>query len=277
MSTLAQPHRAPPRVRRALPLVLVLVTATTGCDLVTAEFNAKESAEWRKSYQLAPGGRLEISNINGKIDVTPSADNTVEVVALKTARGATAEGAKAALERIEIREEAGASGIKIETKVSRANGMFHRGGSEVRYTVKVPASAEVKFTTVNGAIELTGLAGPIDAETTNGGIRAREVAGPIEASTTNGGVDVELTRVSSPGVNLSCTNGGIKLRLPSDARADISASVTNGGIGVTKAEGMSLETMESSRRRLEARLNGGGPSIRLSGTNGGIEIGPVTK
>ena len=277
MPNLAHPRHAAARARVALPLFLVLVTATAGCDLVTAEFNSKESAEWRKSYQLAPGGRLEISNINGRIDVTPSADNTVEIVALKTARGATPEAAKAALERIEIREESGAAGIKIETKVSRPNGMFHNGGSEVRYTVRVPAAAEVRFTTVNGAIELSGLTGTVNAETTNGGIRAREVAGPIQASTTNGGVDVELTRVSSPGVKLECTNGGIKLRLPSDAKADISASVTNGGIGLTKSDGMSVETIETSRRRLEARLNGGGPSIRLSGTNGGIEIGPVAR
>ncbi len=73
-------------------------------------------------------------------------------------------------------------------------------------------------------------------------------------------------------MKLECTNGGIKLRLPPDAKATITASVTNGGIGVTEIPG--LETTESTRRRLEARLNGGGPSIRLSGTNGGIQISP---
>src|SRR2546430_8930689 len=38
-----------------------------------------------------------------------------------------------------------------------------------RSHVKVPAGAEVKFTTVNGGIEVTGLQGRITAETTNGG------------------------------------------------------------------------------------------------------------
>ena len=50
----------------------------------------------------------------------------------------------------------------------------------------------------------------------------------------------------------------------------ISASVTNGGIDTS---GLELETLESSRRRLEARLNGGGPQVRIEGTNGGIRIG----
>jgi DUF4097 and DUF4098 domain-containing protein YvlB len=139
----------------------------------------------------------------------------------------------------------------------------------VRYTVKVPAAAEVDFTTVNGGIEVTGLTGRIKTETTNGGIVGRDIGGPIEANTTNGGVEVDVTRIAEHGVRLGCTNGGIKLRLPSDARATISASVTNGGIS---ADGLSLETTESSRRRLEGRLNGGGPPIRLEGTNGGINI-----
>jgi hypothetical protein len=82
-------------------------------------------------------------------------------------------------------------------------------------------------------------------------------------------VDVELTRVSEPGVSLSCTNGGIKLRLPADAKATISASTTNGGIDTG---GLAVDSAETSRRRLEGRLNGGGPNIRLEGTNGGIRI-----
>jgi DUF4097 and DUF4098 domain-containing protein YvlB len=253
-----------------IPLLVVVGTASYGCDLVTADLKAKETAEWRKTYQLQPGGRVEISNANGKIEVTPSADNSVEIVATKVARGATAEAAKANLERIEIHEETGEAGIKVETRVARSTGLLN--SIEVQYKVKVPAAAEVRFTTVNGGIELSGLAGQVTAETTNGGIRARDVAGSIEASTTNGGVDVELTQVSQPGVKLECTNGGIKLRIPADAKATISASVTNGGIGINEIPG--LETSESTRRRLEARLNGGGPNIRLSGTNGGIQIGP---
>lgn len=259
---------------RLRPVALALsLVVLAGCDIVTADLKSKETAEWRKTYQLQPGGRVEVANVNGKIDVTPSKDHTVEIVALKTARASTPEGAKAALERVEIREESGPAGIKIETRVARGDGLFSRGGVEVRYTVRVPVSSDVRFTTVNGDIELSGLEGRVMAETTNGGIRARDVGGAIEASTTNGAVEVDLARLTEPGVKLECTNGGIKLRLPSDAKATISASITNGGIGVSEFEGASLRTTETSRRRLEATLNGGGTSVRLAGTNGGIQIG----
>ena len=257
--------------RRSLLISLlpVLLVGVSACDIVTADLKAQETAEWRKSYDLAPGGRVEIRNVNGRIEVQPSSGNSVEIVALKSARAGTPEAAREALGRIEIIDSSGGGTVKVETRLPRGGQLFHMGNTEVRYTVKVPAAADVDFSTVNGGIEIIGLTGRIKTETTNGGIVAREVGGSIEANTTNGGVDVDVTHLAEQGVRLGCTNGGIKLRLPRDARATISASVTNGGINT---EGLSLETSETSRRRLEARLNGGGAPIRIEGTNGGIRL-----
>jgi hypothetical protein len=256
--------------RASAAIVLpVLVAVSAGCDIVTADLRHAETAEWRKTYQLQPGGRIAITNVNGKIEVEPSDGNAVEIVAVKTARGATPEAAKQALERIEILEQAAPGSVAVETKVER-HSWRGGGGAQVSYAVRVPAGAEMRFTTVNGGVEVRGLSGKVTAETTNGGVVVREGAGSIVATTTNGGVDVEMREVGADGARLECTNGGIRLRLPATARATISASVTNGGI---EASGLQLETLESSRRRLEARLNGGGAPIRIEGTNGGIRIG----
>lgn len=256
-------------IRHFAPL-LPLLLLVSACDIVGSEYSSQETAEWRKTYELQPGGRIEIRNVNGAIEVEPAAGDTVEVVAIKRARGGSPELAKEALDRIEIVEDVSPDAIRLETRHPRSSGLFQRGGGEVRYTVKVPPASSGRFATVNGGIELLGIEGRVEAETTNGGVRAREIGGAIRASTTNGGIEVTVTRVTDGGVTLSCTNGGIRLRVPADARASISASVTNGGIDT---EGLSLETTESSRRRLEARLNGGGPQIDLRGTNGGIRIG----
>jgi hypothetical protein len=245
-----------------------LAVAASGCDIVTADFKHSATSVWRKTYTLEAGGHLEVSNVNGRIRVEPSDGNQVEIVAEKKGRGASEDSAKDVAERVEIKETVSGSSIRIETKPPQTNGLF-RGSVEVSYSVRVPADAEVKFTTVNGGIELSRQNGKIDAETTNGGIVARDIGGPIEAATTNGGVEVELTQVAKGGVKLGCVNGGIKLRLPSDAAATISASVANGGID---AGGLKLEATESTRRSLEGRLNGGGPLIKIEGTNGGIRI-----
>jgi DUF4097 and DUF4098 domain-containing protein YvlB len=254
---------------RILALGLLAAVATAGCDIVTAGLKHAATSEWRKTYTLDPGGRLEVHNVNGRIRVEASEGNQVEIVAEKKSRGVSEEAAKEAVDRIEIKETVSGSSIRIETKTPQMTGAF-RGSTEVSYSLRVPAGAEVKFITVNGGIELSRLNGRIDAETTNGAITARDVAGAINASTTNGGIEVDLTQVAKGGVKLGCVNGGIKLRLPSESAATISASVANGGID---ADGLKLETTDTSRRSLEARLNGGGPLIKIEGTNGGIKIG----
>jgi len=258
------------RLVRALAVAL-LASAAAGCDIVTADLRSEETAQWHKSYTLDANGRVEIANINGRIRIEPSEGNAVDVSALRKARGASPEQAKAALERATIVETVTGGTIKVETKVARLEGIVLNGGNaQVEYTVKVPAGAEVKLTTVNGGIEITGLKGRVTAETTNGGVEARGVAGQLAASTTNGGLDIDLATVSEGGVKLECTNGGIKVRLPRDAKATISASITNGGIS---AGNLPIDiTGENTRRRLQGRMNGGGPRVDIEGTNGGITL-----
>jgi Putative adhesin len=258
------------RLLSALILPL-LIGSLAGCDIVTADLRSEETAQWHKTYQLDANGRLEINNVNGKIEVEPSAGNTVDVSAVKKARGASADAAKASLDRATIVDDVSSGRIKIETKVERMSGVvFNAGNVTVEYHVKVPAGAEVKFTTVNGGIEITGLQGRISAETTNGGVTTRDVSGQLDASTTNGGLDIDMSRVPEAGVKLEFTNGGLKMRMPRDAKATISASITNGGIS---SNDLQIEsTGENTRRRLEGRLNGGGGRIQIEGTNGGITL-----
>lgn len=261
------------RLRSAALVLPVLCVASAACDIAMADLREKETAEWRKTYELQPGGRLQIGNVNGKIDVRPGTGNTVEVVAEKIAQGATREAAREALARIEITEEVSPSLVKLDTKLNKGSaGIFSGGNLQVQYAVRVPSHIEVHVATVNGGVDISGVTGKVFAEATNGGIRGREIAGAVEATTTNGGVDMELTKVPDSGIKLETTNGGIKLRLPSDAKASISARIVNGGIDT---EGLTIEsTGENSRRRLDGQLNGGGPRIQLEGTNGGILIRP---
>ena len=258
------------RVAPVLAAALVVLT-TAACDIVTADLRSEETAQWHKTYQLDANGRVEIANVNGRIRVEPGEGSVVDVTATKRARGATPEQAKASLERATIVETVTPGNVKVETRVARLQGItMNAGNLQVEYTVKVPAGAEVRLTTVNGGIEVSGLKGRVTAETTNGGVETRGVSGQLHASTTNGGLDIDLATIAEGGVRLECTNGGIKVRMPRDAKATISARITNGGIS---AGDLPIDIIgENSRRRLEGRLNGGGPRLQIEGTNGGITL-----
>lgn len=242
--------------------------SAAGCELAVRSFRAEAREVWTRVYTLEPGGRFELRNVNGAITIETARDGRLHVRAERIARSATDAAARELLGRLEIAETVEPALVRLETRAPQ-RGLFDGGSTEVRYAVEVPDTVEVRVRNTNGRITLADLAGRVVADTTNGGVSGLRLRGPVEASTTNGGIEMDLAVVAAEGVALETTNGGIRLALPSDARADLFASVTNGGIDTG---GLPVETLEMSRRRLEGRLNGGGPSIRLETTNGGIRL-----
>ena len=255
--------------RRSRPIALALaalaLAATTACDIVTADLKSQATADWRKTFTLEPGGRLEIENVNGRIHVTPSdgqpgRNRGAEEGArrCRTTRRRTALGSDR-----DHRQRLRRRRFTSRPRSRAASGMLG-GSTEVslhRYASRpAPTSSSSPST---AASRSRGLTGKIDAETTNGGIVAREVGGPIEATTTNGGVEVELTAVAKGGVKLGCTNGGIKLRLPRRCRRDTSRPASPTAASTPTA--CNSRTTESIAPQPRGRMNGGGPPIRDRG------------
>ena len=248
----------------ALPLALVL----GGCDLSLGHLSARATDEWTHTYPLTAGGEIHIVNTNGVIDVEGVDGSTVEVRAERIAKGATEAAAQELLPRIIIKEEAKPDRVSLETE--RMSGIMIGAGFEVRYHVRAPKHALVNVTNTNGLVSVKGLAGKVVAHTTNGGVKGSGLSGGVEARTTNGGVTIDMAAVGADPISLETTNGGVSLALPEKAKATVTASCTNGGISVGSLD--NFEVSEKSRRRLEGKLNGGGTSVELHTTNGGVRL-----
>lgn len=255
--------------RTHLPRIaaIAMLCATLGaCDLALSGFKEQASDTWSKNYPISEGGRLEVKNTNGFIRVEVGGSE-VEVRAERVAHAATPEAAKEILQKIEVAEDVTADRVRLETR--RPAGGFGRGNVEVRYTIRIPSSTQVELETTNGEVRVSGVTRGARISTTNGAIDGRGLGGEVRATTTNGGVDLELASMTQR-VHVSTTNGGVSVRIPSDSKADLQASCTNGGIDVS---GLELDVEgERTRRRLAGRLNGGGPRLEVSTTNGAIEI-----
>jgi hypothetical protein len=223
--------------------------------------------EWTRSYPLADGGQLQISNTNGIVEIEGVTESTVDVRAERVARAATDSAARDVLSRLVIKEDVTPTRISLESE--RTGGFLTGVGYEVNYRVRVPKNAVVRASTTNGRVFLRALSGKTTATTTNGSISADALAGGVTARSTNGRVDVEFAALADA-VDLRTTNGQVRLTLPPDARADLDASVTNGSISVT---GLTFEASDQSRRHVSGRINGGGPPVTISTTNGAIRIG----
>jgi len=247
-----------------LPFAIVFC----GCDMGMAHLAGRATEEWTRTYTLKPGGELRITNTNGKIDVEPSDGTQAVVRAEKIARAATDTGAQELLPRIEIKEDVSPERVFIQT--GRIDGFLIGAGFEVRYHVKAPRGVFVNVANTNGQIALTDLDGKVTARTTNGGVTGKGLTGGVEARTTNGGVNIDFASVGKDPISAKTTNGGVSISLPQDAKADLSATWTNGGAQVSPD--LKIDVIEKSRRRFEGRLNGGGATIELHTTNGGIRV-----
>ena len=258
---------------------VVLLTAALGaCDIAVDGHGGfgfglsagKASDQWTRTYQIASGGRLELINVNGRITAEASDGTAVEVRADRTAKAATDEGAKDFLDRIEMREEVGTDRVRVEVRAPRMTGP---SGHEFTWTVKVPRGISVDLRTVNGGLRVANLDGDVRLRSTNGGIKGTTLlAASVDAAVTNGGIDIELAKSVTTGTfELEAVNGGVSIHLPADSRADIAGRCVNGGISTSDLE---LEMVgEQNRRRLDAKLNGGGARISLETVNGGVRIG----
>jgi hypothetical protein len=255
------------RVRAIAVLILPAAAALAACN-GSFGLPGRATDDWTRSYPLADGGQLQISNTNGTVEIEGVSGSTVDVLAERVAHATSDSAARELLSRIVVREDVTPTRIAINTE--RTDSSFMRAGYEVHYHVRVPKNAAVRVTTTNGRIILAGLAGKTTASTTNGGVSADALTGGITATSTNGRVAVEMAAVGADEINLRTTNGQVSLTLPLEARADVDASVTNGSISVT---GVKFEASDLSRRHVSGRINGGGTPITVSTTNGAISIG----
>jgi DUF4097 and DUF4098 domain-containing protein YvlB len=262
---------------RAITPVAVLALAVpllAGCDIqvgdngVSFDVTANSARdEWRRTYTLPEGGRFEIANANGRIEVTQGEGREVEVVAERRVRGGSEDEARRFLESLSMGEEVSAERVRIEAQLpdQRSSGR----SVTVSYTVRVPSGLNLSLVTGNGEVVIENVTGTVDASTTNGGIGAEGISGSVKATAVNGGIRVEMASVTGD-IEMSVTNGGLRLELPANTRASLEASCVNGGIDVD--EELGLQATERSRRQVTGTLNGGGPRIVASTVNGGINI-----
>jgi hypothetical protein len=257
---------------RTLAVTVLLALATLGaaaCDVMFQGMNAQATDEWRRTYKLEAGGQVEVITPNGAIDVTPSADaTTVEVVAERRAHATTEDAAKEELKKIQINEQVTPAAIRLEVPGPSGGVRVGRAMREVRFHLKVPKTATVKVSTRNGEVHVAGVSGAVKVDSTNGDIIGENLGGAVQAGTTNGSIRMQVTGLQPDGIQLDTTNGEITLQMPAEAKATIEARWVNGDLEISglKPEGT------KERRRYEGKLNGGGPRVELSTTNGRIRI-----
>ena len=230
--------------------------------------------EFHQSYPLTAGGRVSLSNLNGKVRVTAWDRNEVRVDAVK--RAYKPERLREAV----IKINAGADHIDIETEYPKREREYRSGDkwerednpATIDYTLSVPRGARLdEINLVNGALEIEGVGGAVNASSVNGRVTARGLTGAVELSVVNGRLEASFDRLNeASSVSLSSVNGPLALIIPSDSNALLKADTVHGSI--SNDFNLPVREGEYVGRDLEGRLGAGAARVKLSNVNGAITI-----
>jgi len=255
-------------------LIMRLTYLTIATVTVAAPLAAQD---YRFTKEISQGGRVEIENINGPIEVVRASGRTAEVQVTKIVKKGDGNMVKAIMEE-------GGNGMHVCTLyLSRdmnrksCNGDNFNNDSrngnkvevEMRYLVKVPAGARLTVDDVNGNVTVTGVDVDAKIATVNGDV-IFDGTGALSLETVNGKIIGTFRRASWEGtMDIQTVNGSVELTFPSDLNADISGETVNGGVDsdfrITVEKGWGPKSFTG-------RIGSGGRRIKIETVNGGITL-----
>lgn len=278
---------------RSIPILAILAVLAPATPAGAAERYTEQS-----DRQFDPRGVrvVEVGNSRGDVDVTPSPDGRIHVLAIKTCRGK--DRVEALRNARELTVEAGVKGDRCivvvhyprhtDIRVNLWDVFAGKGDSddwkprhELTLRVQVPAGLTLRAETVSGDVGVRGLRGAQALQTTSGDVVVDAAEGVIDVKTVSGDV-----RVGGSGrASVRTTSGDVTSVLA----GPLEAHTTSGDIDVPSA-GDSLVlgstsgdiTVEHSPRSVTASTASGAIDVAsaaglaaLGSSSGSISIGFV--
>ena len=260
----------------------------------------KERDEFNQTYQLAPGSRVEVSSIRGRVEITNSDSTTAEVQIIRTARN------RADLEyhKIEVQQSGNSLVVRgvqepeqrrhdnvqvnhqvilklprsIDLSVSSISGSLKAG--DVDGQVRVSSiSGSAKMGNVGGKLQVSSVSGSLDVgnvgsearvTSISGNLGLGQVNGSLEVTSVSGALNATLVSLSPEGINIRSVSGSVEIAFKSDVNADLNAQNVSGEVYLE----MPNVTRDNETRspNVRARIGAGGTPITINSVSGNIRL-----
>ena len=241
----------------------------------------EKTEEFRETYEVSPGTKLHVINVNGDVELNKWDEDYVEVHAIKKTNHDRDELAKVRVEVVtgdvmEIRTEylernARVSvdyHIRIPEPVVVQSVSTSNGDIEL-----ISTSADAKLMTSNGDIELTDVVGSVIAQTSNGDIDVKGATAISEANTSNGDISAEIRLIPDEGSEIATSNGSIDLFVSGKLNANLNCATSMGEVSIDDSDLQSRVTGRTvSSTLLKGLIGEGGALIRVKTSNGNIRL-----
>jgi Putative adhesin len=216
-----------------------LLLLLSACALVFAGDSSRYREDFHYTYPQTAGGRFSIDNFNGSVEITGWDQNSVDISGTKYAES------QSLLNAMQI--EAASSGNAVRVKTTRPDP--HHGNMGAKYVIRVPRQTALE-----------------DVASSNGSIRVEDIDGNAHLATSNG--SVHLTKIHG-NVDAHSSNGSIEVN---DVKGNVNFRTSNGGVHADNVEGAFEADTSNGGIRAHLHDTESGHPIRLSTSNGGIDL-----
>jgi DUF4097 and DUF4098 domain-containing protein YvlB len=241
------------KVKFGLLIVLCLASLATAAD-----FEQKIS----RRFDLTAAGSVDLSNINGRIDISTRPGGSVEVLAVKSS------DKKGEIETVDVIFEHQNDNLRIHTKYNKKNTR-----AKVDFTVVVPEKlSRSSFRSINGAVKCSGTHAELLLKSVNGRIAFDGDFTKATISAVNGAVEVSQEAELHGDLSVETVNGGIVVEIHRKSAFSVEGSTVNGGIVSEFPVTVERHLVGSS---IHGSVNGGGRRLTLETVNGRIRISKI--
>ena len=238
-------------------------TVNTGGDDDRGDFAEKD--EFRQTYQLSPGAKVEVQGINGLAEIETWEGSAAEVTVVRSARS------REDLEFHKVIVEQTASTLVVRGEKDRERSMLGRNRDvRQRVMLKVPRQIDLSVSGINGKVGVGEVDGPVRLSGINGRVDVAQARGYSDISGINGRVKVTITQLGERGIHVSGVNGGVELFFAEELNADLDVTGINGGVNADVANVTVMGKLD--RQNFHAKIGSGGSPIRVSGVNGHVKL-----
>ena len=238
----------------------------------------QEELVLERSFDLSPGGKLEMDVADADVQVTTGGGGAATVKVYVRARDI--DWGRELVDRMDFQVLAEGNTLIVEANhphVADDEWREHRGGAGIEVRVSIPARFDAEIRTGDGDISLGDLEGRISVHTADGDLNIGALKGPeIKLRTSDG--DVSAASLEAPRIDLHTSDGDVRVRRVAGA---LEASTGDGDISVRLAASEETQlrsgdgdiTVYSGRvLGFDVDLSGEtvslGSGIRLDGTRG---------
>jgi hypothetical protein len=243
-------------MRKSLPLVFVLASlfALAASPVFAAE------ATFERNYKIKGLIQLSVGTGLGSIHINAGAANRVHVIGhVKSDWGGNVE------DRVQK--------VADNPPISMTQTVIQIGGPQdpaknmsIDYEIEAPADTMVYALSGAGDITVIGVGARVNLHSGSGDIHASEIKGVLHAQSSTG----DITVGGFPTADWVVDSGSGNLELwPATAPLNVDASTGSGRIFTDR--NLPVQQLDD-KRRISARLNGGGPTVRMQTDSGDVHV-----